>query len=171
MLLLTRADGLQLSNDPARLDRARIEAWLATTYWAADRPAAVIARSIENSQSYGVYDAEGTQIAFTRATTDLASFAWLGDVIVDEGWRGRGIGRWMVGAVVDHLRSLGVPRFLLATRDAHGVYAPLGFEPLRIPGLWMEIDLRAGRPTVDDVAPEVRAVAERAARQSSGNGR
>lgn len=130
---------------------ARVLAWLASSYWASDRSADSIERSIRHSRSYGVYTPAGEHIALTRVTTDLASFAWLGDVIVDEAWRGRGIGRWLVGAVVEHLRGIGVPRFVLATRDAHGVYTPLGFGPLRVPQTWMEIDLRATRPDAADV--------------------
>lgn len=151
-LTVERDDGLVISDDPSRLDRALIGRWLASTYWASDRSAEAIERSIANSQSYGVYTPDGAQIALTRATTDFASFAWLGDVFVDEAWRGKGVGRWLVGTVVEHLRGLGVPRFVLATRDAHGVYEALGFEPLRIPELWMEIDDRATRPNPSDVS-------------------
>ncbi|PZS31133.1 MAG: GNAT family N-acetyltransferase [Pseudonocardiales bacterium] len=148
---LRRDDGLSISDDRARLDVDRIRGWLAESYWASDRSADAIDRSILNSHTYGVYTPDSEQIALTRVTTDLASFAWLGDVVVDEAWRGRGIGRWLVGAVVEHLREQGVPRFVLATRDAHGVYAGLGFGPLRVPQTWMEIDLRATRPNPGDV--------------------
>jgi GNAT superfamily N-acetyltransferase len=148
---LRRADGLIISDDQARLDLERIQGWLATSYWAGDRPADVVERSIRHSRTFGVYRPDGEQVALTRAMTDLASFAWLADVVVDEAHRGRGIGRWLVGSVVEHLRGLGVPRFVLATRDAHGVYAALGFEPLRVPEMWMEFDTRSRRPAVSDV--------------------
>jgi GNAT superfamily N-acetyltransferase len=151
---LRRDDGLTISDDRNRLDIDRIRAWLAESYWASDRSAEAIDRSILNSQVYGVYTPSGEQVALTRVTTDLASFAWLGDVVVDEAWRGRDIGRWLVGAVVDHLKSVGVPRFVLATRDAHGVYSALGFAALRVPQTWMEIDLRATRPNAADVKPD-----------------
>ena len=147
----TRADGLTISDDRSRLDLDRICAWLATSYWANDRDRATIERSIANSSTYGVYTPEGEQVALTRATTDLASFAWLGDVFVDDAWRGRGIGTWLVESVVGHLRELGVPRFVLGTRDAHEVYRRVGFEPLRVPAIWMEIDVRASRPRPEDV--------------------
>ncbi len=150
-LELRRGDGLMISDDRTRLDIGRIRAWLAESYWANDRSADAIDRSIANSEVYGVYTPEGEQVALTRATTDLASFAWLGDVVVDEAWRARGIGRWLVGAVVEHLTSVGVPRFVLTTRDAHGVYSALGFTAMRVPETWMEIDLRATRPNAADV--------------------
>jgi GNAT superfamily N-acetyltransferase len=148
-----RADGLTISDDRARLDVDRIRRWLADSYWANDRSAEAIDRSIQNSRVYGVYTPAGEQVALTRATTDLASFAWLGDVVVEEAWRGRGLGRWLVGAVVEHLRGFGVPRFVLTTRDAHTVYSALGFGPLRVPQTWMEIDVRVTRPNASDVTP------------------
>lgn len=151
---LRRDDGLAISDDRDRLDIDRIRAWLAESYWASDRSADAIERSIANSQVYGVYTPAGEQVALTRVTTDLASFAWLGDVVVDQAWRGRRIGRWLVGAVVEHLKDVGVPRFVLATRDAHGVYSALGFTALRVPETWMEIDLRATRPNASDVKLE-----------------
>lgn len=150
---LRRGDGLTISDNPALLDVDRIAGWLAASYWASDRDRAAVERSLAHSAPYGVYLASGEQVALARAITDLASFAWLGDVVVDGAWRGRGIGRWLVATVVDHLAGLGVPRFVLATRDAHGVYERVGFEPLRVPATWMEIDRRATRPSPADVRP------------------
>jgi GNAT superfamily N-acetyltransferase len=146
-VLIERADGLVISDDKSPLDVDRIQAWLADSYWAQSRTRDAIERSIANSATYGVYTPDGVQVALTRATTDWATFAWLGDVVVDADWRGRGIGRWMVGEVVAHLREHGVPRFVLATRDAHEVYEAVGFEPVRYPSFWMELDTRADRPT------------------------
>ncbi|GAB1644611.1 GNAT family N-acetyltransferase [Krasilnikovia sp. MM14-A1259] len=83
----------------------------------------------------------GGQVAFARVVTDGAVFAYLCDVYVDPAHRGVGLGRWMVGAVRDDLLERGIRRFLLATRDAHGVYAPLGFTPVDA-ARWMECDLR-----------------------------
>ena len=142
-----RSDGFVLTDDKARLDLARIRRWLADSYWAANRSPEAIERSIAHSATYGVYAPSGEQVALTRATTDYATFAWLGDVVVDPEWRGRGIGKWLVAEVVAHLREQGVPRFVLATRDAHTVYEAAGFEPVRYPSFWMELDLRADRPT------------------------
>jgi GNAT superfamily N-acetyltransferase len=151
-LEVARDDGLVVSDDPARLDLDRICAWLAASYWANDRDRSTIERSIAGSRTYGVYAPGGEQVALARAVTDLASFAWIGDVVVDEAWRGKGIGTWMMRVLVDHLLGLGVPRFLLGTRDAHGVYERTGFTPLRVPAVWMELDIRATRPEPEDVA-------------------
>jgi GNAT superfamily N-acetyltransferase len=146
-------DGLTISDDRERLDIDRICAWLAESYWARDRDRATVERSLAHSFPYGVYLDTGEQVALARATSDLASFAWLGDVVVEDSWRGKGIGGWLVASVVEHLASLGVARFVLATRDAHGVYERVGFGPLRVPATWMEIDNRATRPSPADVQP------------------
>ena len=121
------------------------------SYWANDRDRATVVRSIAGSVSYGVYHSDAGQIAFARAVTDLASFAWLCDVVVDPAWRGRGVGGWMMDVIVRQLRSAGVPRLVLTTRDAHALYRHTGFEALRVPATWMEIDTRPTRPEPEDV--------------------
>ena len=139
---LERDDGLILTDDTSRLDLDRICRWLATAYWANTRDRATIARSLATSRPYGVYASDGTQVALARAVTDFAVIAWIGDVIVDPGWRGKGIGTWMMRGVVDDLLARGVPRIMLATNDAHEVYQRVGFTALRWPERWMERDTR-----------------------------
>lgn len=141
---------LTVSADPALLDVERIARWLAGSYWAHDRERDTVERSLAGSLVWGAY-ADGGQVGLTRAVTDRATFAWLCDVVVDEAWRGRGVGHRMVGVAVEELRALGVPRIVLTTRDAHRVYADLGFSALRVPATWMEIDTRATRPDPQDV--------------------
>ena len=149
--LARRDDGLVISDDKSLLDVDRIAAWLAVSYWANERDRATIEKSIANSYAVGVYAPSGEQVALARATTDYASFAWIGDVVVDDAWRGKGIGTWLMRTLVDELRSQGVPRFALGTRDAHGVYEKVGFGPLRVVDVWMEIDDRRNRPNAEDV--------------------
>ncbi|MGI8665925.1 MAG: GNAT family N-acetyltransferase [Jatrophihabitans sp.] len=148
-------DGLTLSDDQSRLDVARCVGWLSTSYWASDRSPDQIERSFAGSRVFGVYGPDGTQLALTRAITDGVSFCWIGDVFVEESARGRGIGSWLVASVVERLRADGVSRFLLGTRDAHRVYAKLGFTPLGVPEVFMELDDRPTRPTRDNVDPAV----------------
>jgi GNAT superfamily N-acetyltransferase len=107
----------------------------------------VVERSIAASLNLGAYD--GTeQVAYARIVTDSATFAWVCDVFVDASVRGRGVGTWLMRAVVDHLHRLGVYRILLATRDAHEVYARVGFTPLADVGQWMELDTRQPPPPI-----------------------
>ena len=111
-------------------------------YWTAGRSRESVEASIENSFLYGVLDGEGEIVAFARALTDRATFLWVCDVYVNRASRGQGLGTWMVAEVVDHWTKVGVPRFLLATRDAHEVYAKVGFSPVASPDRYMEIDRR-----------------------------
>jgi GNAT superfamily N-acetyltransferase len=90
----------------------------------------------------GGYDDAGRQVGFARAVTDGATFGWICDVYVDRPARGRGLGRRMVAALRDELNQRGVRRLILVTKDAHGVYAALGFAPVAKPGQWMELDTR-----------------------------
>ena len=129
---------LVLDDDPARLDRDRVHAWLASSYWSPGLPRDVFERAVVGSHCLGSYDAGGAQNGFARAITDHATFAWIADVWVDAPARGQGLGRAMVGWFLDHPRFAVIRRVALVTGDAHGVYAALGFHaPLR-PERYME---------------------------------
>lgn len=134
-------DGYELSTDPARLDAALVHRWLSQdAYWALGRPRAKQDAAIAGSLNFGVYDsASGAQSAYARIVTDLSTFAWLCDVYVDPAARGKGLGTALVAAVRDHLAPYGLRRIMLATADAHGVYAQVGFEPLADPAKWMAL--------------------------------
>jgi GNAT superfamily N-acetyltransferase len=135
---LERRDELELSSDPARLDRALIYRYLANeSYWAAGVPESVIERALDHSLCFGIYRG-GTQLAFARAVTDRATFAYLADVFVIAEQRGRGLGKWLVEAIGRHPELQGLRRWLLATRDAHALYAQYGFKPLANPARFME---------------------------------
>jgi N-acetylglutamate synthase-like GNAT family acetyltransferase len=84
-------------------------------------------------------DDTGKLVGFARLVTDKATFAWLCDVIVLPGKQGRGLGRMLVRTFLDHPELQGLRRWLLGTKDAHGVYTPLGFEPIDKPERLMQI--------------------------------
>jgi GNAT superfamily N-acetyltransferase len=146
---LTR-DGYVLTADPKRVDFTRVHRWLAEeSYWAAGRSYDLVARSIDGSLPYSIFTTDGTeQVAFARAVTDGATFAWICDVFVDESHRGRGLGKWMIDTIVTDLSDRGILRFLLATRDAHDVYRRSGFEDLAGAHRFMEIDRRPTRNAI-----------------------
>jgi GNAT superfamily N-acetyltransferase len=132
-------DGYIFSPDPALVDADLVYTWLTTdAYWALGRPREMVDKSFAGSLVFGVYRPEGGQVAFARAVTDGATFAWLCDVYVDRAARGLGLGTWLVEQVRDELERRGVRRILLATLDAHAVYAKVGFTPLAEPDRWME---------------------------------
>lgn len=137
-----------LSDDKSLLQRARIHGWLSGSYWSPGIARAVVDRAIDESHCLGAYRGED-QIGFARMITDHATFAWLADVWVDEDVRGSGLGRRMVRWFIDHPDFVGLRRIGLVTRDAHGVYAALGFKALRRPGNYMEL-LSAGAVAILD---------------------
>jgi GNAT superfamily N-acetyltransferase len=131
-------NGLLISDDRARLDRALIFDFLRErSYWAQEVTREILDRSVENSLCFGVY-LDGRQIGFARVVTDCATFAWLADVFIVEEQRGRGFSKKLGAAVLAHPRLQGLRRFMLGTRDAHGLYAQFGFKPLAFPERFME---------------------------------
>ncbi len=132
------ADGYVASDDPTRLDVERVWRWLAEdAYWAIGRPRDVVERSLAGSLNLGAY-AGDELVGFCRWVTDRATFAWLCDVYVHPAHRGSGLGTWLVGVAVHHPDVRRIRRQLLATADAHALYARLGFSPLAAPERWME---------------------------------
>jgi GNAT superfamily N-acetyltransferase len=128
-----------LSTDPSRLDLDLIHGFLTNCYWAKGIPRELVARSIEHSLCFGIYDSKGAQVGFARVVSDFATFAYLGDVFVLESHRGRGLSKWMMECIMKHCALENLRRWILATRDAHGLYAQYGFEPLNRPERYMEL--------------------------------
>ncbi|MDJ0380931.1 GNAT family N-acetyltransferase [Streptomyces sp. G-G2] len=116
-----------------------VHRWLSgDAYWALGRSREKQDRAIAGSLNFGVYDRDsGAQLAYARVVTDRTTFAWLCDVYVAPAERGKGLGTALAVAVRDHLAPYGLRRIMLATADAHEVYAKVGFEPLGNPGRWM----------------------------------
>lgn len=142
---LWRENDLIVSTDAGRLDVATIHAFLTTSYWSPGIPRRVVEKAIKGSLCFGAYAAPPdapagpwTQIAFARVITDAATFAYLADVFVLEPWRDRGVGRFLIRCVVDHPDLQSLRRFMLLTRDAHGLYSRFGFAPCAHPERVME---------------------------------
>lgn len=132
-------DGLRFSTQIDDIDRALVHYWISElSYWAQGRSRQAQDTAIDGSRNYSVHDlATGAQLGYARVVTDGATFAWLCDVIVAPHARGRGVGKRLIAGIVDDLEPLGLRRILLATADAHGLYAQYGFEPLAQPERWM----------------------------------
>jgi len=128
-----------LSTDKSRLDIAVLHDTLSSAaYWALGRSYETVVESIAHSLCFGIYSQDGRQVGFARVVTDYATFAWLCDVLVLESYRGKGLGKWLVEAVVSHPELQGIKRIVLATRDAHELYRRYGgFEQLQAPERWM----------------------------------
>ena len=130
-----------ISTDPSRFQLDAIHAYLTRSYWSPGVPRDVVARAIANSMCFGIYLGEA-QVGFARVVTDKASFAYLADVYVLEAHRGQGLSKRLVETIQAHPDLQGLRRFLLATMDAHGLYARFGFRPLAAPERMMEMRLR-----------------------------
>ena len=136
-----RQGGYTISDDRARLDLDVVHGFLSgESYWARGRSRERVERSVENSLPFGVYrDADGRQVGFARVVTDRATFAWLADVFVLPEERGRGLSKWLVECVLSHPELQHLRRWLLATRDAQGLYRRYGFaEPDAAQTAYME---------------------------------
>jgi hypothetical protein len=132
-------ENFTISTDRSRLDLQVIHQYLSTqAYWAIGRPFETVQLSVENSLCFGLYEGD-RQIGFCRVITDFVTFAWLCDVFILPAYRKLGLSKWMMECVVNNPELKKVRRFLLATRDAHGLYQEYaGFIPLRNPERWME---------------------------------
>ncbi len=128
----------EISTNPRRFDLSFIHGFLRRSYWAANIPRKVVERSMRHSRCFGAF-CRGRQVAFARVITDRATFAYLADVFVAPRHRGRGLGKRMVRAILAHPDLQGVRRLMLATRDAHGLYAQFGFQPLPDPDKFMTL--------------------------------
>jgi GNAT superfamily N-acetyltransferase len=141
MSAVTGPLGYEICCDVERLDVSAIHAFLVGSYWARDIPLEVVERALRGSLCFGLFHA-GEQVGLARVVTDRATFAYLCDVYVLEAHRGRGLASWLVSQVLAHPELQGVRRCLLATRDAHALYAKLGFEPLDDAPKFMQIRRR-----------------------------
>ncbi len=92
---------------------------------------------MEHSLCFGLYRG-AEQAGFARVITDYATFAWLADVFILEEHRGQGLGVWLTDVIISHPELQGFRRWALATKDAHALYARLGFTELKLPERWME---------------------------------
>jgi N-acetylglutamate synthase-like GNAT family acetyltransferase len=118
-----------ISTDKSKLDLDVIHEFLSHSYWAAGIPRETVARSIENSLCFGVYD-HANQIGFARVVTDFATYAYVADVFILEPYRDRGLGKELMASIMTHPRLQGLRRWSLGTRDAQGLYAQFGFKPV-----------------------------------------
>lgn len=134
-------DDLTLSTDRARIDVETVLAWLLASHWGGAMTREKLDRAIENSVCFAIYRGK-EQLAFARAVSDLATYAYLTDVIVAEHARGHGLGKWLVEAIVAHPDLLDLRRIALWTRDARTLYEQYGFTTVTSASTYMELRTR-----------------------------
>ncbi|MFY1826847.1 GNAT family N-acetyltransferase [Myxococcus fulvus] len=131
-------DGHVISDDFSRIDLDLVHGFLTKTYWSPEIPRETVERAWRHSLAFGLYAADGAQVGGCRVVTDRATFAYLADVFVLESQRGKGLSKWLMRVVFSHPDLQGLRRFMLATRDAHGLYTQYGFTALSAPERLME---------------------------------
>jgi N-acetylglutamate synthase-like GNAT family acetyltransferase len=139
MTVEERRGEMRLSTDRALIDVDAVLAMLHASHWGGSMTRRSLERAIANSVCVGIYDANGKQLAFARAVTDLATYAYLTDVIVAEDARGHGLGKWMMGVIVAHPDLQGLRRIALWTRSAKELYEQFGFSTEMPASTYMEI--------------------------------
>ncbi|MCZ4279842.1 GNAT family N-acetyltransferase [Kiloniella laminariae] len=128
----------RINSDLDQMDLDVIHGFISQSYWAKGIPRDLLERALGNSLCFGLFDGGNNQIGFARMITDRATFAYLADVFVLESHRGRGLGKLLMQAIVDHPELQGLRRMMLATRDAHDLYAQYGFTPIPNPEILMQ---------------------------------
>jgi GNAT superfamily N-acetyltransferase len=134
----SKREGFMISTDPGRLDVDAVHSYLTRSYWAKGISKEVVAKSIKGSLCFGLFEGS-RQIGLARVITDKATFAYLCDVYVLEDYLSRGLGKWLMSAVRAHPDLQKLRRFVLLTRDAHGLYEQFGFTRLTQPDMYMEV--------------------------------
>lgn len=131
--------GFTVSTDKSLLNVESVHHFLAyKSYWCRNIPKEVVVRSIANSLCFGVY--KGTQqIGFARLITDYATVAYLGDVYIEEEYRGLGLSKWLMEVIMLHPEVQGLRRWILKTKDAHGLYRKFGWTDVTDTTGWMEL--------------------------------
>ncbi len=127
-----------ISTDDALLDIAVIHDFIANqSYWGQGRTVETVQRALDNSLNFGLYTGK-RQIGFARVVTDYATFAWVADVFILEAHRGQGLSKWLMETILEHPELQQFRRWVLATKDAQGLYRQFGFHELKRPERWME---------------------------------
>ncbi len=127
-----------ISTDNIRLDIRIIHDFISNqSYWAQGRPLETVQRALDHSLNFGLYKSD-QQVGFARVVTDYATFGWIADVFVLSEHRGQGLSKWLMEVILSHRDLQGFRRWVLATKDAHSLYARFGFIALHRPERWME---------------------------------
>lgn len=86
----------------------------------------MIARSMKGSLNFGLFH-QDCLIGFARVITDGTIFCYFCDVIIDEAFRGQGLGQWMLKCILERPGIKGTKQ-LLITKDAQSFYEKFGFQ-------------------------------------------
>jgi GNAT superfamily N-acetyltransferase len=119
-------DGFLISDDPKRVNPETVAALLSKTYWGHKRPRPVVEKLIPKSLCFSL-SRDGKQIGFARVVTDYTVFSWISDLVIEDPYRGKGLGRWFLECILNHPAIKGT-QFALQTTHAHDLYKKYGFQ-------------------------------------------
>ena len=132
-----------ISTDKSKIDIDYVHRFLSQSYWSPGVPIQVVKKAMEGSLCFGIYESDkqtlsaGQQVGYARMITDKATFAYMADVFIDENYRGKGLGKWLIEMILAHPDVKGLRRILLATKDAHKLYEQCGFTSINNPERYM----------------------------------
>jgi GNAT superfamily N-acetyltransferase len=138
MIYEFQKNGYTISTDKTKLQFDVIHGFLSTSYWSPNIPMEIVKRAAENCLVFGIYKND-KQVGYARIISDYATFAYLADVFILESERGKGLSKWLMESIMQVPDLQGLRRWMLATRDAHGLYAQFGFTPLDNLDMMMQI--------------------------------
>ena len=127
-----------ISTNKSLLQVDVIHNFLQSSYWASNRSKEKTLKAIKNSICFGVYHQQ-KQIGFARVVSDCAVIAYVCDVFILEEYRGKDLSKWLMQTMLSHPELQDLRRWILATKDAHGLYAQFGFHAFAFPERWMEL--------------------------------
>jgi len=150
MIFTAEKDGFILTTDKAKLDIISIHQYLSTeAYWCKNVSIEIVKRSIDGSMCFGIFHGQ-RQVGFARVITDTATFGYLADVFIINDYRGRGLAKWLMQCIMGHSELQGFRSWMLATRDAHGLYSRFGFKPLEKPERIMRYSVFTEYPATNE---------------------
>jgi GNAT superfamily N-acetyltransferase len=131
-----------ISTDKSKIDIVYVHEFLSQSYWSPGVDISVVKKAMKGSLCFGIYNNDNQsfadrQIGYARMITDKATFAYLADVFIDENYRSKGLGKWLIEMILAHPELKGLRRILLATKDAHKLYEQCGFTPINNPERYM----------------------------------
>ncbi|WHY94026.1 GNAT family N-acetyltransferase [Neobacillus cucumis] len=140
-----KKDGFFICTEKQYLDVSLIHQFLSEeSYWVPGIKLEIVKKSIENSSiCFGVYEGDpargnAKQIGFARAVSDFCRFGWIMDVFILGEFGGRGLSKWLMEVITEQSDLKDAAKLMLATNDAHGLYAQYGFKTIKNRDLYME---------------------------------
>lgn len=131
-----KKDEFIISTDKRKLDFKTIHNFLTNCYWSNGISMKLVRKAARNSICFGVYHGK-KQIGYARVITDYVRFGYLADVFIIEEYRGRGLSKRLMKTILNSPQLKDVHAWMLATKDAHGLYEKFGFKKLDEPERFM----------------------------------